>query len=268
MMEQAQAFLDESEALYALIKDLDDEALTMETAFKGWTINDVIGHLHMWNHLADLSLEGEGKFAELFSGFVEHMAAGGSFNSFELDWREGLNGRALVAEWRDYFRAMAKRFGAADPKARVEWAGPSMSVRSSITARLMETWAHGQEVYDLLGLRRENQDHIQNIVILGLNTFGFCFQNRKMDVPEPRPFLKLTAPSGAEWTFGERSEAEVIEGLAEEFCQVVTQTRNIADTDLAVTGKTAAAWMEIAQCFAGAPETPPDPGTRATVTRH
>jgi hypothetical protein len=43
---------------------------------------------------------------------------------------------------------------------------------------------------------------------------------------------------------------------------VVTQTRNIADTGLKVTGPNATAWMEIAQCFAGRPEMPPAPGTR------
>ncbi|MGB1161886.1 MAG: TIGR03084 family metal-binding protein [Alphaproteobacteria bacterium] len=268
MMEQAQAFLDESEALFELIKDLDDEALELQTGFKGWTINAVIGHLHMWNHAADLSLEGEGKFEELFSAFVEHMAAGGSFNSFELEWRDGLNGQALVTEWQAYYRALAHRFGAADPKARVEWAGPGMSVRSSVTARLMETWAHGQEIYDLLGVKRQNRDYIKNIVVLGLNTYGFCFQNRKMEIPEPRPFLKLTAPSGVIWEMGEANDKEVIEGLAEEFCQVVTQTRSIADTTLQVTGENATAWMDIAQCFAGAPQDPPLPGTRKTETRH
>ena len=268
MMEQAQAFLDESEALYDLVKDLDDEVLELQTGFKNWTINAVIGHLHVWNHAADWSLEGGGKFAELFNAFVEHMAAGGSFNSFELQWREGLNGQALVQEWRAYYRALAERFGTADPQARVEWAGPDMSVRSSVTARLMETWAHGQEVYDLLGINRQNQDHIKNIAVLGLNTYGYCFRNRQLDPPEPRPFLKLVAPSGGLWEMGEASETEVIEGLAEEFCQVVTQTRNIADTSLIVTGKNAAAWMEIAQCFAGAPETPPVPGTRKITTRH
>lgn len=268
MMEQAQAFLDESEALYDLVKNLDDEALELQTGFKNWTINAVIGHLHMWNHAADLSLEGEGKFSVLFNGFVEHIAAGGSFNSFELEWREGLSGPALVAEWRSYYQGLAQRFGQADPKARVEWAGPGMSVRSSVTARLMETWAHGQEVYDLLGVKRVNQDHIKNIAVLGLNTYGFCFQNRKLDIPTPRPFLKLTAPSGEVWEMGEADDKEVIEGLAEEFCQVVTQTRNVADTALVVTGKNAKAWMDIAQCFAGAPADPPLPGTRKTVTRH
>ena len=137
-----------------------------------------------------------------------------------------------------------------------------MSARSSITARLMETWAHGQEVYDLLGVTRQNADRIRNIVVLGVNTYGWTFANRKQPVPEPMPYLLLTAPSGEEWTFGNEQADERITGLAEEFCQVVTQVRNIADTNLSVTGSNAAAWMEQAQCFAGPPNPPPAPGTR------
>jgi hypothetical protein len=76
------------------------------------------------------------------------------------------------------------------------------------------------------------------------------------------PHLRLTAPSGALWTYGEESTTELIEGSAEGFCQTVTQTRNVADTDLKVVGLAAADWMSKAQCFAGAPEAPPPPGMR------
>ena len=139
-----------------------------------------------------------------------------------------------------------------------------MSARSSITARLMETWAHGQEVYDHLGVVRRNADRIQNIVVLGVNTFGWTYATRGAQPPGPMPHLVLTAPSGAVWTYGDPSTAERIEGPAEAFCQVVTQTRNIADTGLKVTGAVATDWMSKAQCFAGPPETPPAPGVRHT----
>ena len=43
-----------------------------------------------------------------------------------------------------------------------------MSARSAISARQMETWAHGQEVFDVLGADREEHDRIRNIVVLGL----------------------------------------------------------------------------------------------------
>ncbi len=264
MMQQAQDFLDECEALYALVEPLSDEALDQKTAFKDWTINDVIGHLHIWNYAADLSLIDADKFQEFFKQVVG-PAAQGKMKAFEREWLGSVKDGALVETWRDFFREMAPRFGAADPSMRVQWAGPSMSVRSSITARLMETWAHGQEVYDALGVERVNEDRIRNIVVLGVNTYGWTFKVRGETPPAPMPHLELTAPSGEVWRYGDESDKELIEGLAEEFCQVVTQTRNIADTSLAVTGPNAADWMAKAQCFAGPPEPPPPPGTRKTA---
>ncbi len=265
-LQQARDFLDESEALHNLIAGLSDDDLGQPTAFKSWTINTIIGHLHMWNHAADLSLNDPQGFQSFFRGFSNFTRAG-TMSEFEAQWRDGLEGQKLVDDWIAFARKMAARFQKADPSKRVEWAGPSMSVRSSITARLMETWAHGQEIYDLLGVLRKNEDRIRNIVVLGLNTYGWTFKVNGLDAPEPVPMLELEGPSGENWTYGEINDLEKISGLAEEFCQVVTQTRNIADTGLKVVGDNAHRWMEMAQCFAGAPETPPKPGTRVTARR-
>ncbi len=147
---------------------------------------------------------------------------------------------------------------------RLKWGGPDMSARSCISARLMETWAHGQEIYDQLGVVRKNQDRIRNIVILGINTYGWTYAVREETAPEPKPYVNLTAPSGEEWTFNDPSADDLIEGAAEDFCQVVTQVRNIADTSLRVIGPNATDWMSKAQCFAGAAQPPPAPGTRIT----
>jgi len=263
MMQQARDFLDESEALHALVAPLSDDDFRQPTAFKGWTLNNVIRHLHVWNSAADLSLRDGEAFQDFFKDVPGHVI-GGTLTSFEGDRLGGLEGRTLVRTWRDFFIGMAARFGEADPSMRVQWAGPGMSVRSSITARQMETWAHGQEVHDTLGVVRRNSDRIRNIVILGVNTYGWTFRVRGQEPPGPMPLLRLTAPSGELWSYGEPDDAEGIQGLAEDFCQVVTQTRNIADTTLRVKGPNATAWMSQAQCFAGRPETPPAPGTRKT----
>lgn len=140
-----------------------------------------------------------------------------------------------------------------------------MSARSSVSARLMETWAHGQEVYDQLGVVRQNKDSIKAIVVLGINTFGWSYAVRKTEPQGARPYVHLTAPSGAIWEFGEAASADFIKGEASEFCQVVTQVRNIKDTNLEVAGRVATDWMSKAQCFAGEAETPPAPGTRFTA---
>lgn len=267
MKNLATDFLEESASLHALVAPLDDEALQQATAFKDWTINRVIQHLHVWNLAAGLSLKGDGSFETYYARLEAHRAAGGTMGSFEREWLGGLSGRKLVEAWKAGFEETAERFSGADPSGRVKWAGPDMSVRSSLTARLMETWAHGQEVFDVLGVVRRNGDRIRNIVVLGNNTYGWTFKVRREGAPEPRPHLKLTAPSGEVWLYNDPSESEVIEGLAEEFCQVVTQVRNIGDTRLKVTGANAANWMSKAQCFAGDAEPPPAVGTRKTVAR-
>lgn len=265
-MQQAQDFREECDALKALIAPLSDADFEKVTAFKDWTINDVMGHLHMWNWAAERSMNAPEEFHEMLNGLLAHRDKGGTMPEYEHGWRKGLSGRALADAWAETYQRVADEFATADPSQRLPWGGPSMSARSSISARLMETWAHGQEVYDVLGVVRQNHDRIRNIVILGVNTFGWTYACREETPPGPMPHLKLTAPSGALWTHGDESTSELIEGLAEEFCQVVTQTRNIADTSLRVTGPVATDWMSKAQCFAGAPNPPPAPGTRRTAT--
>lgn len=260
-MQQAEDFRAESVALFELLKATGEERFGQPTQFKHWTINAVLQHLYMWNINAGLQITDEAQLVTNMKGVGAHT---GGMRGYEADYFANLSGHALLDAWHDDMNVTADLFATVDPKERLKWAGPDMSARSSITARLMETWAHGQEVYDHLGVVRENKDHIQNIVVLGVNTFGWTYKCRGETPPAIMPFVSITAPSGAEWTYGEEQSSEQISGLAEEFCQVVTQCRNIADTSLKVTGTIAADWMSKAQCFAGGPETPPPPGTRKT----
>ena len=260
-MQQAQDFYDESAALYALLEPLSDGEFETVTLFKGWTINNILRHLHVWNIAADFSIEDEAGFTD----FLQHMAAGirgGRLPDFESTYLDGLSGRQLRQAWIARAEIMAEHFKAADPKQRLKWVGPDMSALSSVTARLMESWAHAQAIYDVLGADRIDGDRIGNIVRLGVNTWGWTWKNRRMDPPGPMPQLKLTAPSGALWEYGEISESGIIEGSATDFCRVVTQCRNVADTDLLVSGDVAKQWMAVAQCFAGPPQAPPAPKLR------
>ncbi len=265
-MQQAQDFRDESDALYDVVSGLGAEDMAAATAFKGWTITAIIRHLHVWNWAAHQSLQDTPAFAEYLAAATARVQDGG-LPAFEAGWLDGLAGDDLLHAWREEYVEVADGFADADPKQRVKWAGPGMSALSSITARLMETWAHGQAIYDAQGIVRQNGDRIRNIVQLGLNTYGWTFINRGETPPEPTPQLVLTGPSGAEWIYGEDNAAERITGLAEEFCQVVTQCRNIADTSLSVTGPNATNWMAKAQCFAGASQDPPAPGMRRRKRR-
>ncbi|HKV54775.1 MAG TPA: maleylpyruvate isomerase family mycothiol-dependent enzyme, partial [Candidatus Binataceae bacterium] len=187
MLDQALDFRDESDALFVLLDNLADIDWTRETQFKGWTPNDIVAHLHMGNYAADLSLKGGDDFAE----FGRRLAEFGRNRARHLDathaWLGGLRNRDLLLRWRDFYREMTDRFVVAEPKMRVKWFGPDMSVLSSISARLMETWAHGQALYDVFGKTRVDTDRIKNIAIIGINTFGWTFANRKLEPLGVRP---------------------------------------------------------------------------------
>jgi uncharacterized protein (TIGR03084 family) len=175
----------------------------------------------------------------------------------------GRCGRELLALWYQGAGVLADRAAASNPAQRVSWGpGPTMSMRSLISARQMETWAHGQAIFDALGAIRVESDRLRNIAVIGMNTFAWSFVNRNLEVPAHKPHVRLTSPSGALWEWNDPDPNNLIEGAAVEFCQVVAQTRNVADTRLRLEGETARSWMSIAQCFAGPPESPPAPGSR------
>jgi uncharacterized protein (TIGR03084 family) len=263
-LSQALAFRDESRALHALLVQQPEAFFSRPSLFKAWAANDVLQHLAYWNLMAGKQLEDEAGLLAVLGVIRKHPRG---LRGHESDHFQGLAGLALLEHWREGFERVAALYTQADPKQRLKWSGPDMSARSSMTARLMETWAHGQALYDQLGVRRLDDDRIHNIVVLGVNTYGWTFRNRGLAVPMPMPYVRLQAPSGDTWAFGDpqhEATAGLIAGSATEFCQVVTQTRNVLDVGLRVHGPHAEAWMRQAQCFAGPPHDPPAPGTRRT----
>lgn len=264
-MKQATDYQAEADTLATLLDPLDDAALNTRTQFKDWTVSDVIGHLYMFDIGAMISLHDPDKVGAFFTGIKSALSGAQTFVEVQNQWLDGLTGRKLFDTWRAHSITLADAFAQADPKQRVKWAGPDMSARSSITARQMETWAHGQEVFDALGQIRQETDRIENICHMGAATFGWSYINRQRPVPEAPPALHLTAPSGIVWHWNEETETDRITGSAVDFARVVTQVRNIADTSLKIRGETATDWMTIAQCYAGNPTDPPAPGTRHRV---
>ncbi len=263
-MRQADDFRAEVDALAAILDSLGAEDFEQQTLFKNWTINDVIGHLYMFDVAAGKTLHSGDDFQDFFTPILKRLGAGQTLLEVQMTWLDGLAGPALRDIWRQNAETVAGAYGVADPKLRLKWAGPDMSVRSSITARQMETWSHGQEIFDLLGVGRLEHDRIRNIVHLGVSTYGWTFANRGERAPEPAPYVRLRAPSGAVWTWNEVQHDNAVTGDAVDFARVVTQVRNIADTALETQGAAARQWMAVAQCFAGPPQPPPAPGERYT----
>lgn len=263
MLQVSLDLIAEADELRAFLRTLGDEDWGRPTGFLGWTPWDVVAHLHYFDRVSLLSLEGEEAFAPKRDALVRDMTAGRTNAEIARAEFGDLPPPVLLERWIGTCHAMAKQLGESDPGRRLPWFGPDMGVRMFTTARLMETWAHGQEIYDLMRVRRDPTDRLEHVAVLGVKTFGWTFANRGLEVPGPAPYVRLVAPSGAIWEWGEPRESECVRGDALDFCHVVTQGRNLADTKLQVKGEVANRWMAIAQCFAGGAADPPKPGERA-----
>ena len=144
---------------------------------------------------------------------------------------------------------------------RIEWYGPSMSSKSFLTARLMEAWAHGQDIVDTVGGTRVATDRLRHIAQLGVITRGWSYANRGLERPAGEVSVSLTAPSGDTWTWEHADEVGRVTGTAEDFCLVVTQRRHLDDTGLVASDGPARDWMLRAQAFAGDATDGPAPRT-------
>jgi uncharacterized protein (TIGR03084 family) len=268
MLRQVADFRAEADELHGLLVTLTDADWDRATLFKQWTVNDVLQHLHDGDLMAMASVEGPEQFAR-FRAERQALLDSGMTRVQTSRHRLGdLTGARLLDRWYAEARDLATKLASMPTDTRLKWAGPDMGLRMFATARQMETWAHGQAIYDLLGETRLPTDRLHNIAEIGVRTYGWTFANRKQPVPGPAPYIRLTAPSGAMWEWNDRTPENAVEGEALAFCQVVTQVRNVADTGLKISGEPARRWMALAQCFAGPPEDPPAPGTRFMAARH
>ncbi len=259
-MRQAVDLRAEGDEFRGFLETLEEGDWARSTPFKNWTVNDVVSHLHLGDWMTVLTLKDPERFLEIRKIREDARESGGT--GLDGIGPEALRGRDLLQQWDGYFQEACDLLDETDPRHRVKWYGPDMGVRMVATARQMETWAHGQDIYDLLKHPREATDRIRNIAEIGVRTFGWTFANRGLDAPGDCPHVRLTAPSGDIWEWHEPDAENQVAGSAVEFCHVVTQGRNIADVNLTVIGEPARQWMAIAQCFAGPANDPPEPGAR------
>jgi uncharacterized protein (TIGR03084 family) len=263
MLQESLDLIAEADELHAFLRTLRAEDWSRPTPFLGWTPWDVVAHLHFFDKISLLALTHPEAFAAERKVLIDAMKAGATGAEHTRSSLGDLSPQELLMRWHQTCHAMARELGASDPKRRLPWFGPDMGVRMFTTARFMETWAHGQDVYDLLRVQRSYNDRIKHIAEIGVKTFGWTFANRGLPVPGGPPRVRLVAPSGAIWEWNAESTSGSVAGTAVDFCHVVTQGRNVADSALEVVGDVATRWMAIAQCFAGGPADPPKPGARA-----
>src|SRR5437764_5139925 len=98
-------------------------------------------------------------------------------------------------------KALLEALRATDPGVKVPWYGPPMSPASFATARLMEYWAHGQDIADGLGVARTPTARLRHIAHLGVRTRGFSYANRGMTAPATDVYVAVRGPDGDIWTW-------------------------------------------------------------------
>jgi uncharacterized protein (TIGR03084 family) len=240
----------ESDRLIEHLNGLAYERWGLPTPAQGWSIQDQVSHLAFFDDTARLALTEPDQFRALAETL---MADGVDFPDRIATQHRMLAPDALLDWFIEARRDLLARFVDEDPRRRLPWFGPDMSVASSATARLMETWAHGQDIYDTVGVEHPLSPGLRSIAHLGVTTFGFAHKINGLDVPDKPVRVELISPDGHFWTWGPTDAADRVTGPALDFVLTVTQRRHWSQTALVVTGPAASRWLDIAQAFAGAP---------------
>src|SRR5258705_4057953 len=213
-LQEALDFRAEADELHTFLGTLAERDWSRPTTFQRWTPWDVVAHLHLYDQVSLASLAGEQEFAQERNKLVARIAKGTTNADLARERFGAFGAVELLAHWIDGARDLSAQLAASDPKRRLPWFGPDMGVRMFTTARMMETWAHGQEVYDLVRVERAPTDRLRHIAEIAVRTFGWTFVNRKLEVPGPSPYVRLVAPSGAIWELDEPSDASRVTGSA------------------------------------------------------
>ncbi|WP_353110247.1 maleylpyruvate isomerase family mycothiol-dependent enzyme, partial [Gordonia sp. (in: high G+C Gram-positive bacteria)] len=164
-MSIAEDLRDEYESLDGLVAELTDDQWATLTPAEGWTIAHQIGHIVWTDRVSLLAATDPDEFAAQLAeagqdplGFVDAAAEAEAQRT----------PAELLADWRRTREQLLIALAAVEDGVKLPWFGPPMSAPSMMTARIMETWAHGLDVADALGVQRTPTDRIRNVAHIGV----------------------------------------------------------------------------------------------------
>jgi uncharacterized protein (TIGR03084 family) len=244
----------ESEELDRLVAVLPVSEWSRPTPAPGWSIAHQIAHLAWTDQTAELAATDRDGFAAHLreaaadlGGFVDRAAQEGA----------ALPQTELLAEWRTGRERLARALRAVPEGAKLPWYGPPLRASTLATARIMETWAHGQDVADALDVRRRPTARLRHVAHLAVRTRDFAYVVNGRTPPATAFRVELSAPGGRDtWSWGPDDADQRVTGPALDFCLLAVQRRHRDDLAVTAHGRDADTWLDIIQAFAG----PPGPG--------
>ncbi|AXR74189.1 TIGR03084 family protein [Auritidibacter sp. NML130574] len=248
-----------------LFQDIPDEQWRQATVSQGWTVADQLGHLVWTDQLCLSAIDNDERFQQVVAlaqgsdpeAFTKHVDA----EAHRLAEQEPAE---LLNQWTTTHHELLtrlKEYGD-DQETKIAWLARPMSPTSMAQARTMELWAHSLDIYDAVGWTKPRNEAEASVAELGVKTRDFAFTLHGHTPPQEPIYVQLSLQVGPDLSFGDPDAENRVIGSAWGFCAVVTQRRHFADADLSIEGETAKLWMQIAQAFAGAATTGPEPGER------
>lgn len=240
----------EGQALDGLVTGLADEAWHRITPSPGWTVAHQVSHLAWTDEWTVLAARDPDEFRRqirpALADPVAYLEEGAARGVTERP-------RELLTRWREGRRHLLEVMSAVPGTERLPWFGPSMGPASMLTGRLMETWAHGQDVADALGLPWPPAARLRHVADLAVRTRDFAFATRGLPPPPDPMRVRLLGPQGERWSWGPEGADQQVWGSALDFCLLATRRRHRSDLELGAAGPDADRWLDIAQAYAGDP---------------
>jgi uncharacterized protein (TIGR03084 family) len=246
--------------LVGILEGQPEESWSLPTPAPGWTVHDQVAHLAHFDWVTRTALGDHETFGRLRDEVGDYRQGLQAYVDSIGPANASRDGADMLVWWGRQNALLREAALVAPERQRVPWFGPSMSLASKVTARIMETWAHGQDVADALGVRRTPTDRLRHVARIGVLAMPNSFATHGLEAPADPIWVSLVSPSGETWEWGEPDAPHTVTGPAEDFGLVVTQRRHVADTGLVVEGAAASAWIDVAQAFAGPPGAGRRPG--------
>lgn len=250
-------WLEETWSLEAVLAGLRCEDWQRPTPAPRWTIGHQVAHLAWTDEALALALTDPVAFAELRS---QTQATGSTVVDDAADAGAVSSPEGLLRRWRTGQRSTARLLRERGPKDRIPWMGPTMGPVAAASARIMETFAHGQDVRDALGLPPEPSPRLRHVLHLAVSALPFSFSNRG-HVPPDEPVRIEVQFYDETWAWGPTDASHRVTGQALDLALLTTRRRHRFDCEVEAEGDIAAAWLDIAQAYAG----PPGPGRAETT---